>query len=112
MTALDARDARPLTSREIAKVVNGIIGCVVTHDPPARELLPGVLEQLRLNPLDFETLDKQVGGDGPPATWATALAATVVGLGGWCDQRDVRTALRWISENLHLVCPPQDALQN
>lgn len=119
--ALDPREARPLTSREIAKVLNGIIACVVTRDPKSREAIPQVLDMIRVNPLDFEGMDyvattmdgprtmEAVRADG--ATWATALSATVVGLQSWCDHRDISTALMWVSQNLHLVLPPFDGIR-
>lgn len=45
--ALDPREARPLTSREISKVVCSIIAGVVAYDQDAREVVPDVIRAVR-----------------------------------------------------------------
>lgn len=92
---LDPRDARPLTSREIAKVLLGMISGAVTHDPDARKQIPRALECAK--PGAIIELRR--------ATWIVAFRATVAGLRGWCDEREVNTALTWLSENHAKVIP-------
>lgn len=109
---LDPQDARPLTSREIAKVLCGIIGTLPTHDPPALDILDTVLVMLAEGRHDLDELDLMVSRVAElkmPAitycgmTWAAALGATVMGLRGWCKPNDVQTALLWISQNLDTI---------
>ena len=93
---LDPREARPLTSREISKILSSIIGGVVTADPHARERVPVVLELAR-------TKTSELVRPTSPASWELAIGATVAGLRGWCDPRDVDIALRWVDANLHKI---------
>jgi hypothetical protein len=93
---LDPRDARPLTSREISKVLCSIIGGVITIDPNARPRVPAVLELVRSSP-------KSLMEPSSPASWEVALAATVSGLRGWCAPKDVDTAIDWVDQNLPLI---------
>lgn len=92
---LDPRDARPLTSREIAKVLLGMISGVVTHDPDARKYIPKALECAR--PGAILEIRR--------ASWIVAFRATVAGMRGWCDEREVNTALAWLADNHARVIP-------
>lgn len=123
-TTLDPADARPLTSREISKVLCSIIAGVVVYDPAARSSMPEVLAAVRTGTAPAGAVDdlawrrtvprqKYAGGGipitpsfGQPASWATALSATVAGFRGWCAPNDIATALTWVTENLHEICPP------
>lgn len=91
---LDPREARPLTSREISKVLCAIIGGVIIADPKVRPRVPAVLGLAKTAP---SSLMKA------PATWEVALAATVSGFRGWCDPKDVDNALDWVDQNLPLI---------
>lgn len=97
--ALDPRDARPLTSHEIAKVLLGMIAGVVTHDPDARKQIKRALECAK--PGAILEIRR--------ATWIVAFRATVAGMRGWCDEREINTALAWLSENHARVIPGGDA---
>lgn len=92
---LDPRDARPLTSREISKILLGIIAGVLTHDPEAHKEVELALKQAE--PGAVIALKR--------ANWIVAFKATVSGLRGWCDERDVKTALVWLSENVGKIFP-------
>lgn len=109
---LDPREARPLTSREISKVLAGIIGGVVATNPRARPHVAGVVDAVIrsdsmaiVNRLALGGIHNAGALDICP-TWACAFSATVAGLTGWCDPKDIRTALHWVAENLNLICPP------
>jgi hypothetical protein len=110
VAVLDPREARPLTSREIGKVLSGILGGVVAVNPRARQHVAGVVEAV-LRKEDARSIghtyrnDVIAGLDICPS-WAVAFSATVSGLRGWCEHSDVQTALRWISENVGLICSP------
>ncbi len=110
-TTLDPRDARPLTSREISKVLCGIIGGVAVFSPDTRHEMPLVLEVLRRGGSieNANLLASQLLTPGRrAATWAAALGATVISLRGWCDPRDVDTAISWVADNLSRVIPSAD----
>jgi hypothetical protein len=100
IATLDPREARPLTSREISKVLCSIIGGVVTADPDAHPRVPAVLELVRKSPL--ELMRKPCS----PASWETALAATVAGFYGWCKQSDIHTAIHWVDQNFARIFAP------
>lgn len=119
-TQLDPRDARPLTSREISKVLCSIIAGVVVYDERARAAVPAVIDAVRRSAPDDE-----VTNDGwwkrrseaqryfvrsREASWATALSATVSGFRGWCDPSDIATALSWVADHLDEICPPLAAV--
>lgn len=106
-TELDPRDARPLTSREISKVLCSIIAGVVVYDPASRHFVPDVIAACRRHATIMEA-DAVVSPFMPeqPATWAAAISATVSGLRGWCAPPDIAAALAWVAENLHEICPP------
>lgn len=109
---LDPRDARPLTSREISKVLCGIIGGVAVFNPDTRDEMPLVLEVLRRGGTleQAEATSSKLLAPGkrrPTTTWAAALGATVWSLRGWCNPRDVDTAIAWVAENLSMVIPAQ-----
>ncbi len=121
-TVLDPREARPLTSREISKVLSGIIGGVVAANPKARDHVAGVVDAV-LRGDSTQMVESfvtglrpgHVGGNIIPLniypTWACAFSATVAGLKGWCNPTDVRTALHWVAENLNLVCLVSDTIK-
>ena len=94
---LDPRDARPLSSREIAKVLLGLLGGVVVHEPEARGEIPGMLAVELKRPGAVVGIRR--------ASWKTAFRATVAGLRGWCNERDVNTALAWIADNHERAIP-------
>ncbi len=107
---LDPRDARPLTSREISKVLCGIVGGIANDErmnhPSGHARIAGVLREVRDGQADVTYLDAYASGVprlGSP-TWASALVATIAGLRGWCKPHDVQTALVWISENIGAIC--------
>jgi hypothetical protein len=100
---LDPRDARPLTSREISKVLCAIIGSVVTADPRTRERVPQVLG-LTKTPHTTAMLEVARAGVHPcPPSWELAFAATVSGFRGWCDPKDVDTAIEWVDCHLSQI---------
>lgn len=96
---LDPREARPLTSREIAKVLLGVLGGVAAHDPEVQR--SGDLRKAikKADPRAVCELRR-------PVTWMVAFRATVAGLRGWCDEREVNTALAWLDENVQKIFPP------
>ena len=107
---LDPRDARPLTSREISKVLCGIIGGVTAFSPSTTYAVPHVLEALRrggsIQFVDAMAISEpESTSNDPDPPWAAALTATVYGLRGWCDPHDVETALAWTCQNIHLIAP-------
>jgi hypothetical protein len=120
--ALDPREARPLTSREISKVVCSIIAGVVAYDQDAREVVPDVIKAVRESVAmeEINAIAQRRIRNGHPRpdyvsvlskvylgpSWACALIGTVAGLRGWCAPKDVDTALAWVAENLELVFPP------
>jgi|SRR6185295_12623769 len=112
---LDPREARPLTSREISKVLCGIIGGVAVFNPDTRDEMPMVLEVLKRGGT-IEHADavasKLLAPDRkrPTTTWAAALGATVCSLRGWCAPADVETAISWVAENLSKVIPSEPAV--
>ncbi len=111
-TKLDPREARPLTSREISKVICGIIGGVVTYDQDARAVVPEVIKAVRANSPLREVnylAQRSLPARRRGTSWACALSATVAGLRGWCDPKDVETALSWVAENLDRILPAATA---
>jgi TusA-related sulfurtransferase len=93
---LDPRDARPLTSREIAKLLVGVIAGVVAHDPEAHDEIPKAIKSgARDAILELKR-----------ANWIVAFRATVASLRGWCDEREVNTALAWLGEHAGKIFPP------
>lgn len=114
--AIDPREARPLTSREISKVLAGIIGGVVSVSPSQRHF---VYEVIRSAIVKESARSANVipalswSGEHTALldicpSWACAFSATVSGLRGWCDPADVQTALNWLAENIETICaaPP------
>lgn len=71
-----------------------IIGGVITADPRTRSRVPQVIGIAKVSP---NTLMKA------PASWEVAFAATISGFRGWCDPKDVDTALEWVNQNLNLI---------
>lgn len=97
---LDPREARPLTSREISKVICAIIGGVVTVNPGVKPRVPTVLELARKETPIASPLPS---GAQFGVSWEVALMATVAGFRGWCDPKDVDTAIEWVDQNLPLI---------
>lgn len=92
-------------------MLSSIVECVVKVSPTAEPAIAGVLEAiLRFDDLQFENLRSVqiLSGAAHPLhimpSWAVALSATVHGLRGWCDPRDVKIALEWMAANIDLVC--------
>lgn len=108
LAVLDHREARPLTSREISKVLSGIIGGVVAVNPRAHEYVAIVVDAV-IREEAAASVDRKaygIGGMSIVPTWACAFSATVTGMRGWCDPKDIRTALHWIAQNVNLICDP------
>ena len=117
--ALDPHQARPLTSREIAKLFCGVIGSLCTSDdPPSRAVISEVLRATvssaydlvgssgkPLLPFNLRHLDDLAEGEAPHvcSTWAAAIGATVISLRGWCDPGAVRTAVTWVVANIDAI---------
>jgi hypothetical protein len=105
---LDPREARPLTSREISKVLSAIIAGVVTVNPRARghvaAVVSDVIQKTSAKAIGARHCNMVAPSLDIAPSWAVAFSATVSGLNGWCDPGDVQTALRWVSENLNLIC--------
>lgn len=111
LAVLDPQEARPLTSREIAKLFCGVIGSLsASGDPPSRDLISEVLRATvssaatdlgRLRHIGHDL----AGGESPHvcSAWAAAIGATVFSLRGWCDPAAVRTAVTWVVENLDAI---------
>jgi len=99
---LDPAPVRPLTSREISKVLCSIIGGVVAFDPGSAALVPDILSAITAPaPHDLRALNERATSiNCRGASWAIALAATVSGLRGWCRPHDVDAALAWVAEHL------------
>lgn len=87
-------------------MLSSIVEGVVIASPTAEAAVAGVLEAI----LRFEK-DRSIqilSGAVHPLhimpSWAVALSATVQGLRGWCDPRDVKIALEWMAANIERVC--------
>ena len=107
---LDPLPVRALTSREIAKVLASIIGGVVAADHRARHRVAIVIAHVRArylgrgNPIEERNREfRQHRFVGADPCWEVALLATVAGLRGWCNPKDVATAIDWVDANLPLV---------
>src|SRR5262249_37179394 len=86
---LDTREARQLTSREIAKLIGGITGGLSKTDVRPHEVNGAVRGMLAL--LDGRPVHL---GD-PSATWIAVMGGLIGGMISWCRVDDVRTALQW-----------------
>lgn len=112
---LDPRSARPLTSREISKVLSGIISGVVALSSNARDHVSEVVAAV-IRKETTRHVNRLVVKAGPGValdiypTWACAFSATVAGLRGWCEDADIQTALLWVSENVNLICAPAPSI--
>ena len=101
MAELDPAAARPLTSREISKVLIAILGGVAATVPGAMDRVPTIL--------DYAAKER-------PGTlhmsWEIAFTATVAGFRGWCKPSDIATAVAWVAENLHRLFAPDVRVSN
>ena len=112
---LDPADARPLTSREIAKLLCGVIGSMIAYDPHLVTVstVESVVTLLIADPNGLAHLDYAAGMTSLPKsspTWGSALGATILSLRSWCKPNDIQTALRWISFNLDKICSMGDGV--
>ncbi len=98
---LDDREARPLTSREISKVLCAILTGVSAVDAERRRF-EELVRYIRVN--GAAKLLSGLSTTSIP-TWRVAFAATVVGLEAWCAPVDINTALVWLAENMSLLYP-------
>lgn len=101
---LSALPERPLTSREITKVLTSIIGGVVVSEPSVHAIIPELLEHARGDTGEIFVGDREIERKRHRLhqipSWEIAFMATISGLRGWCSPSDVDTALAWIEENL------------
>lgn len=95
MTHLDTRKERPLTSREIAKIIGGIIGGSIGAGASPDDLLV-----MFRSAQAFLQGHSEVG-PGPESTLvvAGAIGGLVGALLQWCRVGDVCTAVEWICEH-------------
>lgn len=120
---LDPRQERPLTSREIAKILGSILAGVLVSAPHAADSMGTAFEHIkwirvvigigsseemtanaRTLSLDeaVQRANALVAADlhrEGKATWFTALTATISGFYGWCRAEDVDTAVAWCQQN-------------
>lgn len=73
----------------------GMLGGVVAHEPECHAELGRAIESAK--PGGVVELRRK--------DWVIAFRATVAGLRGWCDERDVSTALAWLSDNVPRLFP-------
>ena len=104
---LDPSDARPLTSREIAKVLCSMLGGIMAADPQSKDRVPTVVQLARDRPTSVMRQDAIMRTTLPKCSvsWEVAFVVTISGLRGWCAPAEVDTALAWVSENVHLIYP-------
>lgn len=115
---LSIAEPRPLTSREISKVLCAMLNGVAVAHPPDIESFPTALdfviatnELMQRGKMDLHTRElaervKEFTLVAPGvATWFTALVATVGGFYAWCHAVDVDTAVLWVAENLSRMFP-------
>lgn len=107
---LDPRDARPLTSREISKVLTSVLDGVASAYPEAVPVFPDAMAAVAVaaqHPVQLGNARAALRAVSSEerfannAGWFTALAATIGGMRQWCALADVDTAVAYISENLH-----------
>lgn len=87
---LDPRPARPLTTREIAKVLGATIGTVaaILGSDSVRRLLIVVAQSLRGEPLEGDV-------DAREAVVVAVLMGITRALADWSATGDVLTAIEW-----------------
>lgn len=128
--ALDPHEARPLTSREISKILGAMLSGVLTQEPAAAKSMPQAFEHIkwlrerigtepsseaivrRLQGLSMDEVTQQATlltsaglHSSGRSTWFTALTATVSGFHGWCSSKAVDDAVAWWSENWRELVP-------
>lgn len=94
---LCAKPARRLTSREVAKVLGGLVGLglLVMGEERMRELLRLVLEVVTVGPTE-----RRVQTDGEmDAAYMVTITALAVSLTDWCGTPNVAIALTWWIEH-------------
>ena len=100
MATLDTREARPLTSREICKIIAGALSGAVGAgaDPDA------VLEHLRS--LQDAVFGRPVVDHGhlsaipsPDPEWCGVIGGLIGGMMGWCHAEDMEVATDWICDH-------------
>ncbi len=99
---LDPNEARPLTNREISKVLCSIIGGVVTSYPDVKARVPDILQIAKAGTV-LEFAERTAKYGIAETSWEVALIATVSGLRGWCNPEDVDSALEWVDHNLDRI---------
>ncbi len=108
---LDTREARPLTSREISKVLCAILQGVWILEPDATTEFAEVLDLSLRGILEVDAVRRlnkvelMIPGPNVKASWRTAVGATIGGFSTWCAQKDLETAVLWVSENLPRMFP-------
>lgn len=124
MTAsLDPRDARPLTSREISKVLHSILQGIAVSSPATKDSFLDLAVRARqylnlwyASPHSSELADPaapfeqitdalSVACGGITASWQLAFVATVSGFISWCRRGAIDQALVWLTENMSRLFP-------
>ena len=91
---LDPRPARPLTSREISKILGGAVGGLL-QEIPATEVYDAMVA---IRYVVANGLDSGDAIQSLPVSrvWAAPLGGVVGGLVGWCDRSAVLVAIDWL----------------
>jgi hypothetical protein len=110
---LDPADVRPLTSREISKILCSIIGGVVAADARVKKRVPEVLRLVRMQDgAHVLAIDDEARRACTPAcdvSWEIALLATVSGLRTWCSPVDLEVAIEWTDANMAALYPQTES---
>ena len=113
---LDAAPPRPLTSREISKLLCAILHGVYTVDPTASAdfdpllATSAAIAEIDLNDVSrlmaqLDELAKSTTMPKAKALWHAAITATVGGLTHWCALADIQTAIAWVREHAVQMYP-------
>jgi hypothetical protein len=95
MANLDVNEARPLTDREIVKIISGVVfGVIQAGVDPAAVLK--LLRGLRLLLQGWTPVDNDRTAD---ASWTGAIGGVIGALSGWCRTQDINAALGWICDH-------------
>jgi len=100
MATLDSRETRPLTSREICKVISGALcGAVQAGADPdaALEHLRSLQDVLFGRP--FADHGHLSAIPSPDPEWCGAIGGLIGAMMGWCRARDMEVATDWICEH-------------
>lgn len=98
---LDPRPARPLTSREISKIIGGALGGLLQEIPSAevRDVMVAVRAVVEVG-LDLGDSYRSLPSS---QVWAAGLGGVVGGLVQWCDRQAVMVAIDWLLEHWSAV---------